>query len=38
MPDHDEYPAYFFLRNCERAYEKKPIEVDFQESFNKKLS
>jgi len=38
MSFHDDFPAYFFLRKCVRAYKKKPIEVDFQESFNKKLS
>ena len=38
VPDHDEHPAYFFLRNCEAEITKEPIQVDFQEDTNKKVS
>ena len=36
MPDHDEHPAYFFLRNCEAVITKEPIQIDYDPS--KKIS
>mgnify|MGYP001212641389 CR=1 FL=1 len=37
IPDAD-FPSYFFLRECESENTKEPIQVDFQEGPDRKLS
>ena len=34
----DGRPSYFFLRKCVKEITKEPIQVDFQEDPNKKVS